>query len=107
MEETIVALRGKHPAWGGRKLERRLLDSGLTGVPRPSTITAILRRHQLLDPNESAKHQAFRRFERAADNAHAASRELQNGAVGNIDAKALVALLPSPDAEGFILHDHP
>lgn len=68
MEETIVALRGKHPAWGGRKLERRLLDSGLTGVPRPSTITAILRRHQLLDPNESAKHQAFRRFERAAPN---------------------------------------
>ena len=68
MEETIVKLRGKHPAWGGRKLERRLLDLGHTGVPRPSTITAILRRHQLLDPEESAKHQAFRRFERAAPN---------------------------------------
>src|SRR5215212_4011632 len=56
MEETVIKLRAKHPAWGGRKLERRLLDLGLTGVPRPSTITAILRRHHLLDPRESAKH---------------------------------------------------
>ena len=68
MEEMIVKLRGKHPAWGGRKLERRLLDLGHTGVPCPSTITAILRRHNLLDPNESAKHKAFCRFERAAPN---------------------------------------
>jgi transposase InsO family protein len=68
MEETIAELRGKHPAWGGRKLERRLLDLGFSGVPRPSTITAILRRHDLLDPKESAKHRAFRRFERAAPN---------------------------------------
>ncbi len=68
MEEVITKLRGKHPAWGGRKLERRLLDLGLTGVPRASTITAILRRHDLLDPGESAKHKAFRRFERAAPN---------------------------------------
>ena len=68
MEKTIVKLRGKHPAWGGRKLERRLLDLGHTGVPRPSTITAILRRHHLLDHTESAKHKAFRRFERAVPN---------------------------------------
>jgi transposase InsO family protein len=68
MEAAITKLRGKHPAWGGRKLERRLLDLGLTGVPRPSTITAILRRHHLLDPSESAKHKAFRRFERAVPN---------------------------------------
>lgn len=68
MEEAIIKLRGKHPAWGGRKLERRLLDLGLTGVPRPSTITAILERHHLLDPKESAKHRSFRRFERATPN---------------------------------------
>ena len=68
MEETVTKLRGKHPAWGGRKLETRLLELGHTGVPSPSTITAILRRHQLLDPKESAKHQAFLRFERAAPN---------------------------------------
>ena len=68
MEETIAELRRKHPAWGGRKLERRLLDLGHTEVPSPSTITAILRRHDLLDPKESAKHRAFIRFERAAPN---------------------------------------
>ena len=68
MEDVIVKLRGKHSAWGGRKLERRLLDLGHTGVPRPSTITSILKRHDLLDPKESAKHQAFRRFERAVPN---------------------------------------
>lgn len=68
VEKAIVKLRGKHPAWGGRKLERRLLDLGFTGVPRPSTITAILRRHHLLDPTESAKHRAFCRFERDVPN---------------------------------------
>jgi len=68
MEKEITELRDKHPAWGGRKLERRLLDLGHTGVPSPSTITAILRRHNLLDPKESAKHQAFCRFERAEPN---------------------------------------
>jgi transposase InsO family protein len=68
MEETIIKLRGQHPAWGGRKLAARLLALGQAGVPSPSTITAILRRHQLLDPKESVKHQAFQRFERAAPN---------------------------------------
>lgn len=68
MEEIVTKLRQKHPAWGGRKLEKRLLDLGQAGVPSPSTITAILRRHQLLDPKESAKHQAFLRFERPAPN---------------------------------------
>jgi transposase InsO family protein len=68
MEATVTNLRYKHPAWGGRKLEKRLRDLGHTGVPAPSTITAILQRHQLLDPKEAAKHQAFLRFERAAPN---------------------------------------
>ena len=68
MEAAIIKLRSEHPAWGGRKLETRLLALGHAGVPSPSTITAILRRHQLLDPKESVKHQAFQRFERAAPN---------------------------------------
>jgi len=68
MEETVTKLRCQHPAWGGRKLKKRLRDLGQAGVPAPSTITAILQRHHLLDPKESAKHQAFLRFERAAPN---------------------------------------
>lgn len=68
MEEAIINLRRKHPAWGGHKLRDRLLALNHTAVPSSSTITAILRRHQLLDPKESAKHRAFQRFERAAPN---------------------------------------
>jgi transposase InsO family protein len=68
MEEQVVALRRDHPAWGGRKLARRLRDLGVAGVPAPSTITEILRRHGLLDPAEAAKHTPWQRFERAHPN---------------------------------------
>ncbi len=39
----IVALRAKHPAWGGRKWKRRLKDLGPAGVPVASTLTGVLR----------------------------------------------------------------
>jgi transposase InsO family protein len=68
IEERVVELRRKHPCWGGRKLERRLVELGVEGVPRASTITAILHRHDLIDEGEAAKHRAFRRFEHAAPN---------------------------------------
>ena len=68
IEDAVLCLRRQHPAWGGRKLHQRLRDLGQQQVPSPSTITAILRRHQLLDPAESAKHQAFIRFEHEAPN---------------------------------------
>ena len=68
LEQLVINLRKKHPAWGCRKLRQRLLVLGHQVVPSPSTITAILRRHQLLDPKESAKHQAFQRYERATPN---------------------------------------
>jgi transposase InsO family protein len=68
LEQVVIALRKKHPAWGCRKLRHRLLALGHSVVPSPSTITAILRRHQLLDPKQSVKHQAFQRYERAAPN---------------------------------------
>jgi len=68
VERRIVALHHKYPAWGGRKLRDRALMLGHTQLPSPSTITEILRRNQLLNPEESAKHQAFRRYEKAAPN---------------------------------------
>ena len=61
-------MRQKHPAWGGRKLKQRLLDLGQQDLPAASTITSILARHDLLDPQESTKHHAFQRFEHAAPN---------------------------------------
>ena len=68
LEENVVALRRKHPAWGGRKLRRRLQDQGALKVPATSTITDILHRYGLIEPSESAKHQPFRRFEHEAPN---------------------------------------
>ncbi len=68
MEGRILALRGEHPARGGRKIARRLRDLGTEGVPSPSTVTEVLRRHGRLDPTEAARHRPFLRFERAAPN---------------------------------------
>lgn len=68
VEQQVVMLRQAHPAWGGRKLRRRLLDKGVEDIPSPSTITEILRRHGLMDPAEASKHMPYQRFERAAPN---------------------------------------
>jgi len=63
LEGIVVALRGKHPAWGPRKLHRRLVDQGYTDLPSVSTMSAILHRHGCIDPMESKKHQPYQRFE--------------------------------------------
>jgi transposase InsO family protein len=67
-ERLVLALRGEHPSWGGRKIRRRLLDLGNTTVPAASTITGILRRHGLIDPDEARRHQPFQRFEHERPN---------------------------------------
>jgi len=68
IEDAVLGLRRQHPAWGGRKLRQRLLDLGQPQVPSASTIGAILKRNQLIDDAEAAKHQAFLRFEHPAPN---------------------------------------
>jgi transposase InsO family protein len=68
MASKVVALRLEHPCWGGRKLRRRLIDLGEVDVPSASTITAILHRQGLIDPEEGGRHKAFQRFERGAAN---------------------------------------
>ena len=68
LEEAVLGVREQHPAWGGRKIRARLQHLGWAAVPAASTITAILRRHGLIDPTESAKHKAWRRFEAASPN---------------------------------------
>jgi transposase InsO family protein len=68
MEQSVLELRIKHPAWGARKLKRRLEDLGHLQVPARSTVNGILQRHGLIDPTESLKHNAFERFERKAPN---------------------------------------
>jgi transposase InsO family protein len=48
VEAQVLALRERHPAWGGRKLHHRLVAAGVDDVPAPSTITDVLRRGGLL-----------------------------------------------------------
>jgi transposase InsO family protein len=64
----VVELRRLHPAWGGRKIHARMIAFGYLEVPQPSTITAILARHQLIAPSEAAKRQSFCRFEHPRPN---------------------------------------
>lgn len=68
LERVVVELRQAHPAWGGRKLRRRLSRLGYQALPSPSTITAILHRHGLIEPQASQKAQPFVRFEHEAPN---------------------------------------
>ena len=68
MESKVLGIRDHHPAWGARKIGVRLKMLGESGVPVDSTIHEILRRHQRIDPQESAKHTAWQRFEHAAPN---------------------------------------
>jgi transposase InsO family protein len=68
IEQAVVKLRRKHPAWGGRKLHARLEALEESSVPSPSTITAILHRHNLIDPEVSQQHKPWQRFEHPRPN---------------------------------------
>lgn len=68
LEARVVAARQRHPTWGARKLRAWLAEQGVDGLPAASTIHAILGRHGLLDPGDSAAHRPFQAFERAAPN---------------------------------------
>jgi transposase InsO family protein len=64
--ERVIALRLENPAWGGRKLRRRLQDLGGQAVPSASTCTEILRRAELLRKDRPGG--PMQRFERAQPN---------------------------------------
>lgn len=61
-------MRAKHSAWGGRKIKANLNAGGREQLPSPSTITAILKRHGMIDPAEGATHRPWQRFEHEAPN---------------------------------------
>jgi transposase InsO family protein len=68
MEQLVADIRLEHPAWGARKIKRRLEDLGQTGVPARSTVNDILRRGGLIAAAESIKHAPWERFERKTPN---------------------------------------
>lgn len=67
-EQLILNTRDEHPSWGARKLHRYLTDKGYHSLPAVSTISDILKRNHRIDPEESIKHTAFKRFEMDAPN---------------------------------------
>lgn len=68
VEAQVLAVRARHPCWGGRKIRRVLLDDGGTQAPSASTITDILRRHGCLDGPGSGETRHWTRFEHAEPN---------------------------------------
>jgi transposase InsO family protein len=69
VEAEVLRVREEsNNAWGGRKIERVMQNTGRIAVPVPSTITEILRRHGKLDERRQEHPGPYRRFERAAPN---------------------------------------
>lgn len=68
IERLVIERRLRHPEWGGRKLKRVLEDEGRSGLPSASTITEILRRHDLLSSSAAQHPGPWRRFEHAQPN---------------------------------------
>ena len=67
IEQLVIQARSKHPCWGARKLKRYLENQGYKGIPAASTVTAILRRNDLLS-NEKRSRNSFIRFEHEKPN---------------------------------------
>lgn len=69
LEQAVIAIRREHPAWGSRKIRKILQNEGHEGaLPAASTITSILRRHQLLGGGTRNGASAIQRFERREPN---------------------------------------
>lgn len=65
IEEAVLAIRDRHPAWGARKI-RRCLEREGGAAPAASTVHAILVRHGRVMP--VVREDARRRFEHPAPN---------------------------------------
>ncbi len=62
IEQAVLAVRARHPAWGGRKIAKVLEREGLM-PPAPSTVTQILRRAGIALGEHQHGVQAPGRFE--------------------------------------------
>lgn len=69
LEQAVLQVRREQPTWGGRKIARRLRDLGLSAVPSPSTVTAILHRNGCISAQASLAAQHWQRFEHEHPNA--------------------------------------
>lgn len=65
VEAAVLTIRDAHPAWGARKIHRRL-QIAQADVPVASTVHAILQRHDRVPPPLHPPH--YTRFEHPAPN---------------------------------------
>jgi len=68
MEEKIIQVRLRHPAWGARKILRVLENNGETGLPAQSTVCEILKRNGFVSKTASQAATPYRRFVRNTPN---------------------------------------
>jgi len=68
IEELIKNTRLKFPEWGGRKLKRYLENEGELNIPAASTITAIIKRNDLLSTSSASSQASWIRFEHEQPN---------------------------------------
>lgn len=69
VEEAVLRVRDRHPAWGARKIRAVISAEGQSPIPSASTVHAILLRHGRVDPAQKERHQAWVRFEHDRPNA--------------------------------------
>jgi transposase InsO family protein len=94
VEQAVVELRQRHPAWGGRKIARSLADCGQADLA-PSTVTRILHRHGLISPQAQLQHKPWQRFEHDTPNS-----------LWQIDFKGHFPTLAGPCHALTLLDDH-
>lgn len=68
IEARIVAVRDRHPAWGGRKIAAVAARQGWPVVPAPSTVTHVLHRHGRIGPPVPGAGGRWQRFEHPVPN---------------------------------------
>lgn len=66
LERCVLAIRDEHPAWGARKIARRMHDLGME-PPSASTVHAVLSRHGRIG-TQASERMADGHFEREAPN---------------------------------------
>src|SRR3972149_3983587 len=94
IEQEIVQMRLQHPAWGARKIRRRLQDGSGRAVPACSTLTAIFHRHGLIDLLKAGGRKDWQRFEHPVPNS-----------LWQMDFKGAVTTLAGPAHPLTILDD--
>ena len=68
VENLVIQVRLRYPAWGARKIVRHLQNKGYTGLPSPSTVCEILKRNGLITPEASQAARPYKRFEHELPN---------------------------------------